>query len=116
MTSVGIRLQYGNEGRLRNFNVADHFHALFALLLLLEQFALSADVAAVALGGDVFAEGIDGRPRDDRSTDGALDGDLELLAGDRTLQLLASVQHALPCLVAMDELGEGVHGLAVERG
>jgi hypothetical protein len=35
----------------------DGLHALLALLLLLEELALAGDVAAVALGGDVLAEG-----------------------------------------------------------
>ena len=36
-----------------HFDVANHFHALFALFLLFEEFALTGHVAAVALRGDV---------------------------------------------------------------
>src|SRR5699024_7381252 len=42
--------QRGDERLLRNLDPADHLHALLALLLLLEQFALAADVSSVALG------------------------------------------------------------------
>ena len=38
------------------------------------------DVAAVAFGGDVLAEGLDGLTGDDAAADGGLDGDLEEVA------------------------------------
>src|SRR5688500_20380588 len=51
--------------------------------------SLAGDVAAVALGGDVLAEGVDGGAGDDLAADGALDGDLELLLGDCLGEALA---------------------------
>src|SRR3954452_15647123 len=60
-SGVGPGLEHRQEGLLRNLDGAHHLHALFAFLLLLQQLALAADVAAVALGGDVLAEGVDRR-------------------------------------------------------
>src|SRR5690349_10420481 len=55
---VGGRV--GGQGRderlLRNIHATDGLHALLALLLLLQQLALTGDVAAVALGQDVLAD------------------------------------------------------------
>src|SRR4051812_17047323 len=50
----------GQKGLLGNFDVADLLHALLSFLLLLEQLALARDVAAVALGRHVLANGLDG--------------------------------------------------------
>ena len=48
------------EGFLRNIHFADTLHALLAFFLLVEQLALTADIAAVALGDNVFADSSDG--------------------------------------------------------
>src|SRR4029077_4412929 len=77
------RLEHGEEGLLRDLDRAHHLHPLLAFLLLLEQLALARDVAAVALGGDVLAVGVDGRAGDDVAADRSLDGDLEVLPWDR---------------------------------
>ena len=45
-------------------DLADAFHALFCLLLFVEEF-LFGDVAGVAFGDDVFADGADGFAGDD---------------------------------------------------
>ena len=52
-----IHFQRGDEGFLRDVDLAELAHALLAFLLLLQQLALARGVAAVALGGDVLAEG-----------------------------------------------------------
>ena len=70
------------ERLLRDLDVADLLHPLLAFLLLLEQLALAGDVAAVALGGDVLAEGRDRLAGDDLAADGGLERDLELVAVD----------------------------------
>ena len=44
------------EGFLRDLHRAHHLHALLAGLLFLQQLALAADVAAVALGENVLAK------------------------------------------------------------
>src|SRR6267378_4483140 len=90
-------LQDRQERLLRHLDLADLLHALLALLLLLEQLALPRDVAAVALGGDVLAHGLDGLARDDAAK--LLDQRLALLVG----------------LVAVGDDAQRVHGVAVEQ-
>ena len=93
----------GEEGVLRDLDVADLLHPLLAFLLLLQQLALAGDVAAVALGGDVLAEGRDRLAGDDLGADGGLDGDLELVAVDLRPELLDQLQAASIGLVAVDD-------------
>ncbi len=50
-----IHLQRGDEGLLRDVDLAELAHALFAFLLLVQKLALARYVAAVAFGGDVCA-------------------------------------------------------------
>jgi hypothetical protein len=57
-----IVFQHGEEGALGEFHLTDHLHALFTLLLLVEEFSLSGNIAAVTFGRDVLAEGTDGFP------------------------------------------------------
>src|SRR5690242_6799223 len=72
-------LEHGQEGLLRNVHLADPLHALLAFFLLFQQLALAADIASIALGDDVLADGGDGLSRDDLASDGRLNGDLEHL-------------------------------------
>ncbi len=51
-----FRLQHRHEGALGDLDGAHHLHALFAGLLFFQEFPFPRDVAAVALGGDVFPE------------------------------------------------------------
>ena len=120
-SSIGLRqgssveLEDGEEGFLGDFDVADLLHALLAFLLLLEELALAADVASVALGGDILAYLLDGLAGDDLPSDGCLDGDVELLTGDELLELLAHAAAELVGVVDMGEGAEGIDGLAVEQ-
>jgi len=52
---VSVHLQRRDKGLLRDFHLAELAHPLLSGLLLVEQFALTAHVAAIALGGDVLA-------------------------------------------------------------
>src|ERR1700744_4177177 len=87
--SILIHLQRGDEGFLRDVDLAELAHLLLALFLLVEELALAGDVAAVAFGGDVFPERRDGLAGDDLAADGRLDRDLEEMARDQLFQLLA---------------------------
>jgi hypothetical protein len=60
----GIDLQRRDERLLRDVDLAELPHFLFALLLLVEQFAFAGGVAAVALGRHVLAHGAHGFTRD----------------------------------------------------
>jgi MinD-like ATPase involved in chromosome partitioning or flagellar assembly len=86
-----------------------------ALFLLFEELALARDVAAVAFGGHVLAHGRDGLAGDDLAADGRLDRDLEHVAGDQVLQLLAHLPAALFGRGAVDQHGQRVDRLLVDE-
>src|SRR6185503_16312066 len=58
-------LQYREKRLLRDLDLTHPFHALLAFLLLLEQFPLARDVAAIALRQDVLPQRLDRLARDD---------------------------------------------------
>src|SRR5829696_4881145 len=58
-SSIVAEFEHGEERLLGDLDPTDLLHPPLALLLLLEQLPLAADVAAVALGRDVLAEGLD---------------------------------------------------------
>src|SRR6478609_11735868 len=58
--SSAIDLQRGNECFLRDVDLAELPHLLLAFLLLLQKLAFAGDVAAIAFGGDVLAQGAHG--------------------------------------------------------
>ena len=64
-----IHLQRRNKRLLRDIHLAELAHLLLAFLLLLQKFALSRDVAAVAFRGDVLAQRADGFAGDDLAAD-----------------------------------------------
>src|SRR6185295_8130277 len=108
-------LEHRQERFLRHLDPADLFHPLLAFLLLLEQLALAGDVAAIALGGDVLAHGLDRLAGDDPAADRGLDRDLVELARDHRAQLLGEGLALLVGLLAVDDDGERVHRIAVEE-
>src|SRR6266852_2515406 len=108
-------LEDRQERLLRHLDLADLLHALLALLLLLEQLALARDVAAVALGGDILAHGLDSLARDHAAADGRLDGDFIELPRNDGAQLLGQALALLVGLVPVHDDGQGVHGIAVEQ-
>src|SRR4051812_20709101 len=71
-----IHLQRGDEGFLRDVDLAELPHLLLAFLLLLQKFALTRNVA-VALCGDVLAQRAHRFARDHLAADRCLDRDLE---------------------------------------
>ena len=109
------RVQHRHERTLRDVHRADPLHAVFALLLLLQQLPLPAHVAAVALGGHVLADGLDRLSADDLAADGGLQGDLEEVAVDLLLELLQEVPAAALGLAAVDDEAQGLDGVAVHE-
>ena len=89
---------------------AEGFHFCFPLFLLLEELALSGDVAAVAFGGDVLAHRGDRFAGDDIASDRGLDRDDEHLGGDDFLEFGGEVAAALDRFVAVDDGREGLDG------
>ena len=100
---------------LRNFHVANLFHTFLTFFLLVEQFALTGDVAAVAFGGNVFAEGFDGASRYDFGAYGGLDGYVELMSWYQVFEFLADVFAKLVGVALVDEAAHSVHRFAVEQ-
>lgn len=98
-----------------DFDGADLLHALLAFLLLLEELALTRDVAAVALGCHVLAHGLDGLPGYDFGSDGRLDGYVKLLARYQFLEFFAHAASESHGIVGMRESRQGIYTLAVEE-
>src|SRR5687768_5854182 len=110
-----IDLEHREEGLLGHLDAADLLHALLALLLLFEQFALARDVAAVELRRDVLAQRLDGLAREDACADGGLDRDVEELARNRLLEPLHERLARRIGVVAMDDHRERVDAVAGEQ-
>src|SRR5215472_10205806 len=88
-SALHIHFQRGDEGFLRDVDLAELAHLLLAFLLLVEKLALARDVAAIAFRSDVFPERADGLARDDLAAQGRLDRDLEEMPRDQVFELLA---------------------------
>src|SRR5579862_482462 len=89
-------LQHRQEGLLRDLHAAHPLHPLLAFLLLLQQFALTADVTAVALGEHILAHGRDRFAGNDLVADGGLQRHFEHLPRD---QLAHALDQQLATLV-----------------
>src|SRR3954453_20606041 len=112
--SIIPELQNGQERLLGDLDAPDLLHPLLALLLTLEQLALTGDVAAVALRRHVLAEGLDGLAGDDLRADCRLDRHVVLLARDPLAQALGHLLALLVGLVAVDDHAQSVDRVAAE--
>src|SRR3954470_13914109 len=115
LAAVVAEFEHRQERLLRDLDAPDLLHPLLSLLLALEELALARDVAAVALGDHVLAEGLDGLTGDDVRADRGLDRDVVLLAGDLRAQLLGQRAADAVGLVAMHEHRQRVDGLAGQQ-
>src|SRR6266566_2918143 len=68
----GGNLEDGEKRFLRNVHLADTLHALLAFFLFFEQLAFAGDVAAVALGENVFTDRRNRFARNHTAADGGL--------------------------------------------
>ena len=91
------------------------FHLLFALFLFVEELALTADVAAVALRSDVLPHFLHVIAGDDFTANGGLNRYLEHLRRDDFSELLAELAPAAIGLVAMHDTGKGIDRVAVDH-
>ena len=105
----------GDESLLRDVDVADFLHALFAFALLVKKLAFTSDIAAVAFGKNVFAELTDIFTGDDFAADGALNGDLKHLRRNGFAEAFANHAGARDGAVRMADGGKGINGLAVDE-
>src|SRR5690349_16515419 len=111
--SAVAHFEGGDEGGLRDLDLAELAHPLLALLLLVEELPFAGHVAAVAFGEDVLAQGLDRFARDDAAADRRLDRDGEELARDQVLQPLAQGAPAPLGLAAMDDDRQRIDRLAI---
>jgi len=100
---------------LGDIHLPNRLHALLTFLLLLEEFALTGDVAAVALGGHVLAHGADVFAGYDLAADSSLDGNLIELGRDDILELGSEGTSAAFSLIAMHDAGEGIDGFTIDE-
>src|SRR5215217_2204823 len=100
--AVPAELEHREECLLRDLDAAYLLHALLAGLLLLEQLALAAHIAAVALGDHVRA-------------DRGLDRDLELLTWDLPAKALGEGPARTVGLVRVRDHREGVDLVAGQQ-
>src|SRR6266702_7845039 len=110
-----VNLQDRQERLLWDLDRSHLLHPLLSFFLLLEQLALLRDVAPIALGGHVLAQRADRLAGDHLGPDRGLDHDLEQLARDQLPQLLGDLLAPLVRLVAVDDDGEGVDRLPVQK-
>ena len=85
----------------------------FAFLLLLQQFLLAGDIAAVALGQDVLAHGLHRFRAMMRPPMAAWMGTSKSWRGDIILQLFAQAAGPWIGLILMGNKAQGIHAVAV---
>src|SRR5271154_4983412 len=115
LVAVLADLQHCQESFLGDVDAADAFHAAFAFFLLLQQFAFAADVAAVALGYNVLANGVDGFASDDLGADRGLNCYFKHLPGNQLSHFRNEGLAAFVGEVAMHDDGERVDRLAGDQ-
>ena len=112
---VSIELQDGEESLLGHFHVTYLLHALLSFLLLFEQLALTAHVAAIALGCNVLAHLLHRLAGHNLGTDSCLNGNVELLAGNEFLKFLTHLATQSHGIAFMGKRGEGIDRLSIEQ-
>src|SRR6267142_4774464 len=108
----GSNFENGEEGFLRDVHLADALHAAFAFFLFFEEFAFARNVAAVALGENVFADSCNGLAGDHTAADGGLDGDFKHLAGYQLAETRDQVAAALDRELTVNDQRQCIHWLA----
>src|SRR5262245_18136525 len=103
MDSSCLDLQRRQKCFLRNLHFAQLFHALLTFLLPAQQLALARDVAALAFGHDVLAEGPYNLTCDDATANGGLDDDFEHLPLNEVFEAVAQLTAPVVGLIAMDD-------------
>src|SRR5882762_7619373 len=111
----GRYLQNGEEGFLRNVHLADALHAALAFFLFFEEFAFARNVAAVALGENVLADGGDGFARDHAAANRGLDRDFKHLPRNELSQARHQIAPALSRKLAMDDQRQRVDRFAGDQ-
>ena len=90
-------------------------HAFLACFLLFKEFALARNIAAIALGDHVLAQGFDCLTRDDVGTDGGLDRDVIHLTRNDLAHLAHHRAAAVLGLGAVHDDGQRIDFVAIEQ-
>ena len=101
--SLFAHAKSSNKRFLRDRHIAILAHPGLALLLLIQQLLLAANVAAIALRGHVLAHRGDGFAGDDFAADGGLDRHFEQVAGDQVFEAFAHAAAAFLRDAAVDD-------------
>ena len=112
---IFIQFQHAHKGFLRNLHVSYLAHPLLTFLLLLQQLLLSGNIAAVALGEDVFAHRADGFSGDNLRSDSRLDRDFEELPRNLFFELLAHLSSALVGRSLEYDEGQRIHFFFIDE-
>src|SRR6266581_86954 len=113
--SGGRDLQNGEEGFLRNVDLADALHAALAFFLLFEEFAFAGNISAVTFGENIFADGRDGFARNHAAANRRLNRHLKHLARNQFSQTRYQFAPAFRRKVAMDDQRQRIHWLAGDQ-
>src|SRR6266403_4686053 len=105
----------GKERFLGNIHLADALHAALAFFLFFEEFAFAGNVAAVALGEHVFADGRDSFACNDAAANRGLDRHFKHLPWNELAQARYQIAPALRRKVAMDDQRQRIHGFAGDQ-
>src|SRR5664279_3334235 len=100
------------KGLLRDVHAAYPLHALLAFLLLFQQFALAADIAAITLGNNVLTQGSNCLARDHLGPYSCLDRHLKHLPRNQLPHLGNQRSPSIIGKVAMHDDGKSIYGIA----
>ena len=109
------QLQYRHKRLLRNFHASDLAHPLLALLLLLKELLLSRNISTVALCQYVLPKRLDGLPGNNLTAYRRLNRNLKQMSRDLVLQLLAHLPPSLISGIRVDDKGQGVYLLVIDK-
>src|SRR5690242_9108888 len=110
-----LYLQNREERLLRDFHRPDLLHAALARLLFFQQLFLARDVAAIALGEHILAQGFDVFTRDDVRPDRCLHRHVEHLSRDELAHLLGELAPARLRARAMHDERQRIDPFAVDE-
>ncbi len=110
-----IRLQHRQKRFLGDADLAHLLHAFLAFGLLGQKLAFAGDVAALALGGHVFADRRDGFTSDDPAADRRLDYHLEKMPVNFAAQLFDQLPATAFGRGAMHDRRQGIDPLAGDQ-
>src|SRR6266851_5192660 len=111
----GSHFEDGEEGFLRNVDLADALHAALAFFLFFEEFTFARDVAAVALGENVFADRRNRFARNHTAADRGLDRHFKQLPRNQFSQAGHEFAAALVGMFAVANQRQRIHRFASDQ-